>query len=338
MRLLNTVKWMPAVVMIAGLLVASSCKKDDEKPKSGISFESESEDVNESDGTIEVKINLTRPVSEKVVLAYSLAGTATIGQGDDDDYSIKPTGGYITLEPGDSDFTLEVMLKEDGDIEIDVDNNVLYETIVIKIDEVVSGPAMLEESIQHTINVYEDDMIVYLTWKNGAVEATDVDMDIFAWIDDPNTAEEDLRILNSETVGGIRIGTDYELVIIYGGLPEGKYGFSYVYYEGTSDDLNFTAEVTNFGGSINGGASTKSFEGHYTKANINKWDDEAIGTNPVIRQTATKSDLNFVDFTAIDLLKAGTSRIKKVTGTFDRSMKRGSGLSKKDLRNIVDLY
>ena len=104
------------VKLLAGLLLAgaiplvfSACKDDEEPKKTGISFEKTAEEVTESDGTsasfhpdlwsgskghdILVKLVLDRPLSEAVVLTYSLSGTATSenpsGQIFVNDYAIK---------------------------------------------------------------------------------------------------------------------------------------------------------------------------------------------------------------------------------------------------------
>lgn len=332
MSLLKRISWIPSVIVIVGLMVISSCK-DDEKPKSGISFELADQDVNESDGTIEVKIILTSPLSEKAIVRFSVDGTA---KEVDEDFEINPVGTLLEIDPGDTEFFISVELFEDLELEYDFTTEVDFETIILTLDEVVSGPAKLGDQLVHTINVFEDDVLIYLGWEG---DTEDVDMDMFAWIDNPDTPEEDFGIFNPNYVGGVRRAKDYDYVLIPGGFPDGDYGFSYVYYSGTSTDLDFFAEVWNFGGTINGTvALPRIYEGHYTDENLNKWNDATTGTDPIIRQTGTKSGLNFTNFTAIDLTIPGTSRVKRLSGKIPLGTFEGTSIPKGRLKDIVDLY
>lgn len=320
---------MPSVMVIAGLMMVASCKEDEE-PKSGVSFSVADQEVYESDGTIEVLINLSKALSEKAVIGYTLSGTAV----EDEDFEISPVGGYITIGPGATQFIVEIEVYEDGDVEYDFDEEIGFETIILTLDEVVSGPAQLNGELTHTVSVYEDDLLILLGWEGGT---TDVDMDMFVWIDDPETATADYGIISPNFVGGVNADTEFEFLVLRAGFPDADYAFSYVYYSGTSDDLDFSAQVINFGGTINDATSDALFDGNYSLANINPWDTET-GTDPLIRQYATKNGLNYEDFTDIDLSAPGTSRLQRPTVTLPKDLKRMSATDLEKIKRIVELY
>src|SRR5690606_3887376 len=98
--------WIPSMIVVEGLMVVSSCK-DDEKPRSKMSFAQSEIEALENDGTVEVKINIDRAVSETVVLSYTLGGTATeFKAATGGDYEISPEGGTITIAPGATEATI----------------------------------------------------------------------------------------------------------------------------------------------------------------------------------------------------------------------------------------
>jgi hypothetical protein len=304
------------VKLLMGLLVAgaipfvfSSCK-DDEPKKTGITFEKTEEEVNESDGTvvsfhpqiestskgrdISVKLILDRPVSDAVVLQYSLGGTALAVSSDDElnDYDVNDGintivgSDKITIEKGAEEATVKITLYEDFYLEIDEASSPL-ETIVFTIQSVVSGPAVLPAPIVYTLSVKEDDLLVYLLWDDK-----DADMDMVLWSEgEPAT----LAFFGSEE------GAEdpYEVLWVPGGYPEGEYGFGYTYYSGTNDALDFRVVMY---GNVNNTYfpyfSTEEgkslvFEGTYTLANINKWDDEVVGTDLQQIQDASKTGVKY---------------------------------------------
>jgi hypothetical protein len=292
-------------MVIVGLVFISSCK-DDEKPKADISFAVAEEEANESDGTIEVRLNIGRALSETVVLAYTLGGTAT----EEDDYEISPVGGYITIAAGATEAIVELDLLEDADLEYDFDQEIGFETIEITLTSVVSGPANLEGQLVYTLSVFEDDLLVYISWPEGT---GDIDIDVLAYVDDPeDNPDQGLLQLNPNIVGGQSGSNEFDFAFIYGSFPEAEYGFAYPYYSGTADDVDFTVELLNFGGTLNGAATSLTFEGNYALDNINKY-DEVGAPAPHIAQTAEKQGLNFVNVSDLTLLDVG-SRIKTLTG------------------------
>lgn len=309
-------------MVILGLVFISSCK-DDEKPKANFAFAELEEDVLENDGTIEVKINIDKALSETVVLSYTVEGTATkYTPQNGGDYTISPEGGYITIAAGATDATIEIELFEDGEFEFDSNEGISYETIVLTLTSVVSGPGKLgTEGLQYTLNVYEDDMIVFLDWDGSG--SGDVDMDILFWFDSPTDNPDDgLELVPPQQIGGANPGNESEAILLLGSNPDADYGFSYVYYEGTNDNLEFMVTFVNFGGAINGSLEDAEYTGNYTLANINAWDQET-GTDPYIAQTMTKAGYNYT-ISALDVPETGSR--KKISGNLN-------GLDKLTLRN-----
>lgn len=311
--------WIPSMIVVMGLMVVSSCK-DDEKPKSKMSFAQTLVEVLEDDGTVEIKINFDRAVTETVVLSYTLGGTATEFKAQTGgDYEISPAGGTITIAPGATEAIIEITLLPDQTFEFDDDAGVSYETVILTLTSVVSGPGTIVagEGTQTTLNIYEDDMLVFLNW-----EGTGVDMDLLVWLDDPNdNPDQGLLFVNpSQVGGGVTEGTESpEAVLLLSQLIDTDYGFSYVYYDGAADPLNFSVEFINFGGTLNGGEGELSFDGVYQLDNINKWDEEGAPA-PAIAQTVTKSGRNYANLTDIIIPDTG-SRMRTIFGNFGDTKK-----------------
>lgn len=304
--------WASSLLILTVMAITiSSCDDDgnEDAKKVGINFETDVEDTYESIGTYEVDIVLDEAPSEKVLIAYTLSGSAILDgeeTGDDHaDYDIDPAGGYITIEAGISKATLTIDIYEEADLEFDIvdDELVASEDIIITLTEVVSGPAKLGELIQYTLNIYEDDLYIEASWD----EADDADLDIFVWIDDPETTEEDYGVISYEYVGGVSANVDYEVAIIPAGLLDGDYGTSFTYYEGTSDDLNFDIFYFNFGGYINTSSNyTAEMSGHYTLANVNTYDADEGAMTPIIAQNFEKSGLNYTGLSTSDISTPAT--------------------------------
>lgn len=311
--------WIPSMIVVVGLMVFSSCK-DDEKPKSKMSFAETEIEALEDDGKIQVKINFDRAVAENVVLSYTLGGTATEFKAQTGgDYEISPAGGTITIAPGATEAIIEITLLPDQSFEYDDAAGVSYETVILTLTSVVSGPAEIVagEGTQATLYIYEDDMLVFLNW-----EGTDVDMDLLVWLDDPNDNPDQglLFVSPAQVGGGVTEGTESpEAVLLLSQLIDTDYGFSYVYYDGTADPLNFSVDFLNFGGMLNGGEGQLSFDGTYQLDNINKWDEEGAPA-PAIAQTVTKSGRNYTNLTDITIPDTG-SRIRTMFGNFGNANK-----------------
>lgn len=308
-------------MVIVGLMVIASCS-DDEKPKVTLGFEEAESEALENDGTIDITITLDKPASETVVLAYTLGGTADKLTSDGGDFDIVPDGGVIVIEKGDSEATIEIEVLEDGELEYDFNTDVGYETVELTITEVIAGPAQLgEENLTHTLYIFEDDMLVILDWEQSGGEVVE-DMDLFLWYDNPEDSPDGgFRIVDESTT----VGGELEAILLIGGYPNAEYGFSYVYYEGDADDLEFNVTFINFGGSINGGAFGEGvqFTGNYSLLNINPW-ETATDVQRIV-QTAEKLALNYTISSLVEPDEG--SRQKLLFGNFgdvDRTSLKGS--------------
>lgn len=125
--------WIPSVIVIAGVLLIGSCK-DEEEPKSNVSFTFAGDDALESDGTVEVDVELDKQLAQDVVISYTLGGDA-----DSDDYDISPAGGSIVI-PANTDFaTFEIELNDDGLAEGEED-------LTITLTGVTAGHAQVKPS------------------------------------------------------------------------------------------------------------------------------------------------------------------------------------------------
>jgi hypothetical protein len=315
---------IPSIVVVLGLMVVVSCK-DSVKPNSKISFAVESEDVTESDGTtssfhpllftggtgrdIEVKLLLDRPLDQTAVISYTIGGTATKNTSSTiGNFEIKGNSDFITIGPGATEATITITVFENFAFDLDADNNP-FKTVILTLESVVSGPVELTPGTQniYTLTIHEDDTVIYLDWDDGTGSAGDVDMDIVLWQDDPGTPAEDFQALASSS----QTGNAFEGISIPAGFTDGKYGMSYTYYSGSSDNVAFSVDVVNFGGTLNGGAPEMNFTGNYTLANLNVYDmdtDANYKGDPAIIQTMVKSGFNYTNLTAITPA-SGTSRV-----------------------------
>lgn len=299
-------------------LLFSSCS-DDEPSKSSVSFDGGDQFVLESDGTIEsfhplliddavgreieVKILFDKPLAQNAVIEYSVGGTAVqnstlepVG-----DFEINGNGENISVAKGATEAVIVVQLYEDFEAEIeDSDDDGYYETIEITLESVISGPVRIAEQSTYVITVYEDDALLFLDWDAGSGTRGDVDMDLLLWLD-------------GDYIGGSDSpGTDAEGIAIPAGFPDGTYGMSYTYYDGTSDDLEFEVEITNLSGTLNSTNQQLVFTGNYTLANINTYGDDTDPNykgDPQIVQTMVKAGFNYTNVSAINEPVSG-SRLK----------------------------
>jgi hypothetical protein len=280
-------KKTPFVFMLAGmfsLLMFSHCSEDEKLPQIG--FQNTVSTVTEG-GIAVVSFSMALPNGVTPVL--SLSGTAT--QNADYSYSISSNAITITV-------------KED-----DVyDPN---ETIIVTLTG-FDGKAEVSTQSVHTITITDIDenkppgLQIDLSWNAGSGSPGNVDMDLILWIEFPAGSGEFLFADLSAN-----IGTTFEQVF----LPtndtdyiDGIYGLSYIYYEGTSNNLAFKADFRVFRGSINNTTTRTSFNAVYTLANINPWD---VTEEFYLAQVFRKAGPNFSDFSPIEVPASG-SRYKKL--------------------------
>lgn len=320
------------LLVVGGLSVWLSSCKDDEVPKSGVSFELEGESVTESNATLEsfhpriltggvgrnitVKIILDKPLAETAVISYSIGGTATKNSTATPygDFDIVGNGENITIQKGESESTITIKLYEDERFETEVDDdNGFFETIELTLETVVSGTAIIGEQKKYTLKIYEDDALIILDWDPQDVVGTgrgDVDMDIILHLDG--------EITWVAAAGG---SANPEAMNIPPAFPDGNYGLSYNYYSGTSDALAFTVEMFNLGGMLNGvnkGLTPLEFTGNLTQANTNEWDSQSNSnykSDPVIVQTMVKTGFDYASISATITKPDVSSRIKSLSGS-----------------------
>ncbi len=305
--------WIPSLMVIAGLIFISSCK-DDEKPKPKISFQSESSEVYENDGPIDIKIVLDKPASETLVISYTISGTATRFTSSGGDYEISPLG-TVTIAKGDSEAEIEITPLEDDNLEVSFGEEITSsETVILTLTGIVSGPGQLgEEGLVHTLSIYEDDMLIILDWNRPGGNNDDTDMDLWAWYNHP---ENGFQLVPPEIVGnGATTGNEAEALLFLGGLSDYEFGFSYVYYSGTNDDLDLASLIINFGGTISGNATEFITEDNfveavtvakYSLANLNEYDNPDTGQPIEIVQTVKKSGLNYTNLSGINVPESGS--------------------------------
>lgn len=307
--------------MIAGFPFLSSCNKDEKPKPAGITFEDDYEEVNESDGTwesfhpavaqdgtgreIKVKLTLDKALAETAVISYSVAGTALPNS------AANPVGDFeiendnLIIEKGATETIISIQLFEDLSYEYtDYNNDGLpYENIILKLESVVSGPAVIGEKNTFQLDILEDDGIFFLVWDpqdDPGEDNGDVNMDLFVWLD------------NELWDGSAGTTSEQEYVVVAAGFPDGAYTFSYTYYAGTSNDLDFYAIMF---GNLNNQAHPYPDEplvytGNYTLVNKNTYvKSEAVPPVPPdvkIVQSMTKSGLKFTNVSDISEPAAGS--------------------------------
>jgi hypothetical protein len=356
-----------SVIVLVTLLGISACGDDGPPPKSGISFELESFETLESDGTltsfhpdlgidgstgrdIEVRILLDRELSETTVVQYSVSGTATRTNPSGNavnDFAIKDGlntivgTDKITIEKGASEASIIITVYEDFSFEVDDDDNPV-ETAIITLTSITSGNAELSLQDNYTLSIEEDDFLILHQWfVDGTNDYGDVDMDLFAWLDD--------EVVNSSTTDNTTWDEDfppYEALFIPAGFPNGIYGMSYTYFSGTSDDVEVASLMW---GRLNGNVypyfsvdtgDVLVFEATYGLSNINEWTNPETGTDPLIVQTMVKNGINYTNISQISVPEESSrvsanriilerSSIKKISDLKPRMIQLPENLRKK---------
>lgn len=326
-------------------VVFSACSDDDPPAKAKVTLPETEARVSESDGTLKsfhpdigtatgwgtttgrqvtFKITFDKALSDKVVLAYKLTGTASnvnpTGSQDPNginvnDYALATSGtGYtldadnITIEKGVSEVEIAVDVFEDltleaSDDRYDEGTDSYQETVIFTLKSVVSGPLEFDLTAQpaYTLAIYEDDTFVSLVWDiSGAaageeLDPGDVDLDLYIFLGED--------AMNSSTSPG----TDYESMFIPAGFADATYDMKYPYYSGTTA-VDFYADFINLGGTLNGNTDkVLEFEGRYEVDNVNTYDadleseegHENYHGDPRTVQNITKSKLNYPTMTDI---------------------------------------
>jgi len=232
---------------------------------------------------------LTKSLPNGVNIAYSVSGTADATK----DYTVSANAnGFVIAAKKDEVY----------------DNG---KTVIIELNS-ISGNAVLGANKVYTLTLVDEDesavagLRIDLTWEATDLQTSDVDVDLLVW------RETAPGVYTAQ--GGLWsaiIGTSPEFTFIPSNEVDGKYAISYVYYNGTSNNLKVKADFRSFKGNIDNTSNRASYSKVYTLANINTYSDPY--TVPlVVAQTFTKTAGNITNLTDITVAPSGsrTSGIK----------------------------
>jgi hypothetical protein len=140
-----------AIIITLGIAL-SSCKDDEKPSKANVSFTSETKTVQETAGTIEVKVSLDRAVSTDVIVGYELSGTALEKAGlNEGDYEVEGDVGEVTILKGETT----------GTIKFKIVNDLKYEAvdkiIIISLTDISSGDAVISTDDETQVIIQSDD-------------------------------------------------------------------------------------------------------------------------------------------------------------------------------------
>lgn len=255
----------------------------DDDSRAKISFASATMTASEDNRSILVQFNLDKAVSSDVTVLYAVSGTAvdsvagSASTSDNllSDYQIKGTKGQFTITAGQTTASMKIKSYSDFYLEDD-------ETIILTLQSAgtqVELGAIAETTI--TLD-QEDGKIIALFWDDTY---TTVDMDLFLWIGDPGTAVADLSFIALSAFAGFE---GPEFVFIPSVVTDADVGMSYTYYAGDVEPMNFTVQFIDFVDGVSEGAATRDiFMASYNKVNINVWDNQTTGIDPIIVQTVS---------------------------------------------------
>ncbi len=271
-----------SVVMIAFLLTFSSCSEDEKKKKTAkVSFDINSQTVSEDEEFIFVPFDVEDgPIDVDAELSFEVTGTATLVEdyvydGWDED------GVYFILvndNTFESDETFTVSITEGEKVNI---GSPSAHTVTIENDDVDTGP----------------NLKIDLTWDAGSGTPGNVDMDLILWKYDP------IGDVFNDIDGSAEFGTVFESLTLLATEEDATYGLTYQYYEGSSDNLEFTVTFVTTDGSIEGTENELVFSETYTLDNVNS-------TSTVfIEQIFDKDGTDYNNFSAIEVPTNG-SRLK----------------------------
>lgn len=342
----KSVSFLTTLICIA--MCMSACSED-ELPRSTVEFDFDQHDgggqlfLTESNGSLssfhptlqngaagveyEIKVLLDKPVAETTVIRFSTAGLATRSEPlEVGDYEIEPQGNLLTINKGENAASLLVRVFEDYEFEYFELNNIGYlvEAFTITLDEVVRGPGKIGKYKSFSVFILEDDPFVTLSWDpqdEPGADPGDVDMNLYLWQD------------GTQIASSITPGVAYEALSFPAGLPDGRYGFSYTYHAGSSNNLRFYVEVVNPGGNIDGFPDPKLFSATYTLAN--KRDS---GFQPIIAQTMDKIGLNYFNLSGIRAGATGSRVVHEriwMKGSTGKSKFPITGIETKLLKDVL---
>ncbi len=294
----NIIAFLSMFTVLALSIGLSSCKKDDEPPpvKPKLSFASPTLAVKEADGTVKVEVTLDNPTPEDIVITYTLAGTAknkaSVTANQAFDYEILSEAGEIEILKGGTTGIIDLMLTSDYFLEDP-------ETIEIKIGDVDSQNIEItrEDEILITLD-QEDGLLIGLSWPPPTADSV-ADLDILVRKGKTSAAWEGF------VTGSIQENNaPPEFVFIPKTINDVAFGLSYVYYDGTMNQLPFTVLFIDYiNGDFEPESGYQSYKGVYKLANRNKWTDP---TTAKVVQTFKKSGGNPVEISTIAVPTSGS--------------------------------
>jgi hypothetical protein len=195
------------------------------------------------------------------------------------DYYIDGTAGQLTIPAGETSAAIRVNVLSDFLAE----NTETIEITLIATPGITPGTAN-----KATISVIQEDgRIVALYWP----EDTDADMDLWVWFSVEETEPEWIPFIFSVVPGtnppeqGI-IPENFVNQFIEGGFDKIDFGISAIYYSGTTNPLDFETILADINDGVLEPADQREItEASYGLNNINEWDNQTTGTEPIIIQT-----------------------------------------------------
>lgn len=266
-------------MLLAVIFTIISCD-DDEDKKPSIGFTSSASTVKEGET---IDIPFTKAVPDGVTVQVELGGTAT--EGVDYEYGISTDGKNLVVE------ILEDNTYESG------------EEIEIEITGFSSG-VTLGGTVIHTVVVEDPSMLIELTWDSGNGTAGDVDMDLVLWKYDELNDEFDFIDASDAA------GNGFESLTLSGSFDNGTYGLTYLYFSGSSDELEFNVTFSTSAGSIEATVNELSFTGAYTLANVNNTPEVSV----FIVQFLDKEGDDYNTFSTIAIPDEGSRQKKSTSG------------------------
>lgn len=256
----NIVKKILFALYLPVLMLA--CTEEDTPPAVSNDFASIGSGYSEADGDKTVVIPF-RNVSKAYTLTdLKLSGDATEG----DDYQVI----------GVSKDGIEIKFINDDEAE-----NV--ETLQITIIDPLSSTG----NFTHTVTLVSEDLgflNIKMLWT------APVDLDLYSLYFDEEA--DDWEVVDFSDNGKTLDPIDWT-------DADGMYGFSYNYYDGADDAVDFSSVFTPTGVKLNGASAVLTFNATYTLANV---DPDA----QQIEQTCMKAGTKFTEFTDIEVPEVGS--------------------------------
>ncbi len=240
---------------MVALLTLTNCGEDEEIPKVG--FTSGSSNVVEGSS---VSVPFSVAIPSGVTPSISFAGTAT--ENIDFTWTISADGRELAFQ------TL-------------ADDTFDDETIILEITG-FNGSAQVGQTATHTINISDPGLLIELTWTNRDGGVSDLDLILFRETS-PGSDEY------TEVDGSFGVGSS-ESVSLPGNGTNAKYAVGVEYFDGTSDDIDFTLTLSTTAGTINSNTKEIVFTGSLT---------EYHQTAELSNVTFSKNNFNYSNFSSL---------------------------------------